>query len=131
MVLEKVITFVVCALFMSLLLVLWQQGDLGGMPDLATLRAAGYWLLLIAVLMLPITWLTIWPATMLSPGRVGMLLLAEVLVGVTSAALLLDEPFGMRELAGAVLIVTAGVVEVVRRQKLSKSGIVEPRPTPD
>jgi drug/metabolite transporter (DMT)-like permease len=130
LVVEKVITFVVCALFMSLLLVLWQQGDLGGMPDLATLRAAWHWLLLIAVLMLPITWLTIWPATMLSPGRVGMLLLAEVLVGVTSAALLLDEPFGMRELAGAVLIVTAGVVEVMRRQKLPRSVIVEPRPTP-
>jgi drug/metabolite transporter (DMT)-like permease len=59
-----------------------------------------------------------------------MLLLAEVLVGVTSAALLLDEPFGMRELAGAVLIVTAGVVEVMRRQKLPRSVIVEPRPTP-
>jgi drug/metabolite transporter (DMT)-like permease len=130
MVMEKVITFVVCALFMSLLLVLWQQGDLGGMPDLATLRAAWHWLLLIAVLMLPITWLTIWPATLLSPGRVGMLLLAEVLVGVSSAALLLDEPFGMRELAGAVLIVTAGVVEVMRRQKLPRSVIVEPRPTP-
>jgi drug/metabolite transporter (DMT)-like permease len=130
MVMEKVITFVVCALFMSLLLVLWQQGDLGGMPDLATLRAAWHWLLLIAVLMLPITWLTIWPATLLSPGRVGMLLLAEVLVGVSSAALLLDEPFGMRELAGAVLIVTAGVVEVMRQQKLPKSAIVESRPTP-
>jgi drug/metabolite transporter (DMT)-like permease len=59
-----------------------------------------------------------------------MLLLAEVLVGVSSAALLLDEPFGLRELAGAVLIVTAGVVEVMRQQKVSKSGIVEPRPTP-
>lgn len=130
LVLEKVITFVACALFMSLLLVLWQQGDLGGMPDLVTLRAAWFWLLLIGVLMLPITWLTIWPATMLSPGRVGMLLLAEVLVGVTSAALLLDEPFGMRELAGAVLIVTAGVVEVMRQQNQPKSGIVEPRSAP-
>jgi drug/metabolite transporter (DMT)-like permease len=123
LVLEKVITFVVCALFMSLLLVLWQQGDLNGMPDVASLRAGWYWILLVAVLMLPITWLTIWPATLLSPGRVGMLLLAEVLVGVISAALLLDEPFGIRELAGAVLIVSAGVVEVMRRQNLPKSGI--------
>lgn len=130
LVLEKVITFVVCALFMSLLLVLWQQGDLSGMPDIATLRAGWHWILLIAVLMLPITWLTIWPATVLSPGRVAMLLLAEVLVGVTSAALLLDEPFGIRELAGAVLIVSAGVVEVMRQQNLPKSGIVDCRPAP-
>ena len=124
MVLEKVITFVVCALFMSLLLVLWQQGDFSGAPDVATLLAGWHWILLIALLMLPITWLTIWPATLLSPGRVGMLLLCEVLVGVTSAALLLDEPFGLRELSGAILIVLAGVVEVVRQQSLDNSGIV-------
>ena len=124
MVLEKVITFVVCALFMSLILVLWQQGDFSGAPDLASLQAGWHWILLVAVLMLPITWLTIWPATLLSPGRVGMLLLCEVLVGVTSAALLLDEPFGLRELSGAVLIVSAGVVEVLRQQKFVNSGIV-------
>jgi drug/metabolite transporter (DMT)-like permease len=130
LVLEKVITFVVCALFMSLLLVLWQQGDLSGAPDVATLRAGWYWILLIAMLMLPITWLTVWPATLLSPGRVGMLLLAEVLVGVISAGLLLDEPFGIRELSGAALIVSAGVVEVMRQQNLPESVIVERRPAP-
>jgi drug/metabolite transporter (DMT)-like permease len=124
LVLEKVITFVVCALFMSLLLVLWQQGDFSGVPDVATLRSGWHWILLVAMLMLPITWLTIWPTTLLSPGRVGMLLLCEVLVGVTSAALLLDEPFGLRELSGAILIVSAGVVEVLRQQKFDNSGIV-------
>jgi hypothetical protein len=36
--------------------------------------------------MLPITYLTIWPTTVLSPGRVGMLLMVEVIVGVASAA---------------------------------------------
>ncbi len=64
------------------------------------------------------------------PGRVGMLLLAEVLVGVTSATLLLDEPFGIRELSGAALIVSAGVVEVMRQQNLPKSVIVARRPAP-
>jgi len=130
MVLEKVITFVAFALLMSLLLVLWQQGGLAGMPDAASLAAGWYWIALIAVCMLPITWLTIWPATLLSPGRVGMLLLGEVLVGVSSAALLLDEPFGLRELAGATLIVAAGVVEVLRQQKIGNSGIVDAPPAP-
>lgn len=124
MVLEKVITFVVCALFMSLLLILWQQGDWSGMPSGETLLAGWPWIVFIAVVMLPITWMTIWPAMLLSPGRVGMLLLCEVLVGVSSAALLLDEPFGLREFCGAALIVTAGVVEVLRQQKLVDSGIV-------
>ena len=125
MVLEKVITFVVCALFMSLMLVLWQQGDLSGMPGLSIMMAGWHWVLLVAVLMFPITWLTIWPTTFLRPGSVGMLLLVEVLVGVTSAALLLHEPFGLREMVGATLIVSAGVVEVVRQQKFGNSGIVD------
>jgi drug/metabolite transporter (DMT)-like permease len=94
------------------------------MPASETLRASGYWIALIAVLMLPITWMTIWPATLLSPGRVGMLLLVEVLVGVSSAALLLDEPFGLREFSGAALIIAAGVVEVLRQQNRGDSGIV-------
>jgi drug/metabolite transporter (DMT)-like permease len=45
-------------------------------------------------------------------------------VGVGSAAILLDEPFGLRELAGAILIVSAGVVEVMRQQNLGNSVIV-------
>ena len=124
LVMEKVITFVLFALITSLLLVYFQQGDFAGFPDAASLRAGWYWIALIAIIMLPITWLTIWPATVLSPGRVGMLLLTEVLVGVVSAALLLDEPFGIREAAGSVLIIAAGLVEVLRQQTVRNSGIV-------
>ena len=129
-VLEKVTLFIFCALLMSLILVFWQQGHLDGIPEMASLERAWYWILLVGVLMLPITWMTIWPATLLSPGRVGMLLLGEVLVGVSSAAILLDEPFGLREFAGAALIVCAGVVEVLRQQKFANSGIVDSRSPP-
>jgi drug/metabolite transporter (DMT)-like permease len=48
-----------------------------------------------------------------------------LLVGVGSAAILLDEPFGLREIAGAILIVSAGVVEVMRQQILNNSVIVD------
>jgi len=124
MIIEKVTVFVIFALLMSLLLVIWQQGSLEGMPQLSSLDKAWYWILVIALSMLPITYLTIWPATVLSPGRVGMLLMVEVIVGVASAAILTDEQFGARELAGTVLIISAGVVEVLRQQKIDKSGIV-------
>ena len=124
MILEKVIIFVVFALLMSLLLLLWNQGSLQGMPDLATLGIGWHWILTVALVMLPICYLTIWPAAVLSPGRVGMLLMAEVLVGVASAAILTDEPFGLREMTGAGLIISAGVVEVLRQQNFDKSGIV-------
>ncbi len=112
---EKVITFVVFALVLSLSLVFAHQDGWALMPELNQILAGRYWVLLLAVAMLPICFLTIWPATMLSPGRVGMLLLGEVIVGVVSAALLIDEPFGTRELLGTLLIVAAGAVEVLRR----------------
>lgn len=121
---EKVTLFIFFALLMALLLLLWHQGSLDGAPDLASLHNGWYWILLVALLMLPITYLTIWPATVLSPGRVGMLLMVEVIVGVGSAAMLTDEPFGLRELVGACLIISAGVVEVLRQQKFDNSGIV-------
>jgi len=124
MILEKVITFVVCAMAMALVLVLWQHGGLQDAPSLTVLRAGSPWILLVALAMFPIVWLTIWPTTVLSPARVGMLLLVEVLVGVASAAILLDEPFGLREMMGAILILSAGVVEVVRQQTIDESGIV-------
>jgi len=124
MILEKVTIFVVFALLTSLLLVIWHQGSLQGMPELHSLGNAWYWIMIVALSMLPITYLTIWPATVLSPGRVGMLLMVEVIVGVASAAILTDEQFGVREFAGTVLIISAGVVEVLRQQKIDKSGIV-------
>ncbi len=80
--------------------------------------------------MLLITYLAMWPATELSPGRVGMLLMVEVLVAVASAALLADEMFGLREFIGATLIIAAAVVEVLRQQKFDKSGIVSGQALP-
>ncbi len=121
---EKVTLFIFFALIMALLLLLWHQGNLDGAPDLPSLMNGWYWILLVALLMLPITYLTIWPATVLSPGRVGMLLMVEVIVGVGSAAMLTDEPFGLRELVGACLIISAGIVEVLRQQRFDNSGIV-------
>lgn len=124
---EKVTMFVFFALLLSLLLLLWQQGSLDAMPGTVQLLAGWQWIALVAVSMLPITYLTIWPATLLSPARVGMLLMVELIVGVASAAMLSGDPFGMRELAGTILIVSAAAVEVMRQQKFDDSGIVDGR----
>jgi drug/metabolite transporter (DMT)-like permease len=61
--------------------------------------------------LLPVTWLLLWGARFLEPGRVSLLLLLEVAVAAISAALLAGEPFGLREAAGCVLIVAAGALE--------------------
>ncbi len=59
----------------------------------------------------PATWLVLWGAAQLDPGRVSILLMIEVVVAAASAGLLTDEPFGWREAAGCVLILSAGLVE--------------------
>jgi drug/metabolite transporter (DMT)-like permease len=61
--------------------------------------------------LLPVTWLLLWGARFLEPGRVSLLLLMEVAVAAVSAALLAGEPFGLREAAGCFLIVMAGALE--------------------
>ncbi len=127
---EKVTMFVFFALLLSLLLLLWHEGGFDGLPKTGQLLRGWYWIALVAIAMLPITYLTIWPTTLLSPARAGMLLMAEVIVGVASAAMLSRDPFGLRELAGTILIVSAAVVEVMRQQKLDDSGIVESRVSP-
>ena len=73
------------------------------------------WSLATAVYLFPMMALTLWPATILTPARVGLLLLSEVLVGVSSAAMFAGEPFGLRELAGSLLIVTALLTEVLAK----------------
>ena len=77
----------------------------------------GFWPLAVLVLVfsIPSMFAIIWGARILSPGRVGILLMGEVVLGVASAAILTDEPFGMRELTGTILIVGAGLVEVLQQ----------------
>ena len=61
--------------------------------------------------LLPALWLVLWGAGRIDPGRVAILLLLEVVTAAASAAVLTDEPFGTRELAGCLLVLAAGLVE--------------------
>lgn len=92
-------------------------------PALSVLAAAWPWLvLLVGVFGVPPVLMTLWGAARLTPGRVGILLMGEVAVGIVSAALWAGEPFGIRETLGATLIVGAAVVEVMQRQAAVSSG---------
>ena len=53
-----------------------------------------------------------WAAARLEPARVGILLMAEVLVGTVSAAALAGEHLGGLEFAGGALVLAAGVLEL-------------------
>jgi drug/metabolite transporter (DMT)-like permease len=75
------------------------------------------WIVLLAVIIfVPPNFLVLWAAQRMDPGRVGILLMTEVLVGSISAGLLAGEAYGASEAIGTALIVTAGLVEVWGRR---------------
>ena len=59
--------------------------------------------------------LVIWGTSHLSSTRVGVLLMMEVVVGTIAIALLSTEPLAAIQIAGAILIFAAGIVEVISR----------------
>jgi drug/metabolite transporter (DMT)-like permease len=81
-------------------------------PGLETLEAAAPWILLAALgFVLPLWVLSLWAARSLSPGRTTLIFMAEVCVGVGSAALWADQAFGARETIGTMLVMAAAAVE--------------------
>lgn len=96
-----------------LMLLLFSSALIGAPPTRAVAEATLLPTLLTAGLLVsPLMFLTLWGAQRLSPGRVGILLMGEIVVGVSTAAILTGEPFGLREITGAVLVISAGLLEV-------------------
>lgn len=61
--------------------------------------------------------MTLYGAERLSPGKVAIFLMAEVVIALITSAILIDEPFGLREIAGAILILGASLVEFLGVEK--------------
>lgn len=78
-------------------------------PTIAPALAVG------AAYAIPVLFLTMWSAQRLAPATLSFLLTAELLTGVTSGAIWLDEPFGWVQAVGAVLILVAALTEVFFR----------------
>lgn len=60
----------------------------------------------------PIIGITLWGAGRLAPSTISFLLAAEILSGITSSALFLDEPFGWWEVSGTTLIVASIIAHI-------------------
>lgn len=111
--LDLMCVFLIAALVLSLMVALAPIfGDVSA-PTLAVMtpRAALTVTIGIAVTV-PTMYAVLWGSKILEPARIGILLMAEVVVGVGSAALFSGEPFGARELLGTALIIGAAVVDV-------------------
>ena len=86
----------------------------GAVIGQGTFGAAAPWIVFTALYIVPTLAMTLWPATLLTPARAGLLLMTEVVAGVISAAFLSGEPFGFQEALGAILITAALLSEVIR-----------------
>ena len=114
---EQSFAFMAGACLVSIGLVALPIEGMGAAPGPDVIRATLLPLsLMVLFLVLPVVLLTLGAARLLSPARVGLLLMGEVVVGVGSAAILTDEPFGLRELLGTTLVLAAAGVEVMQRQ---------------
>jgi len=89
--------------------------DLMAPPSLDVLRGPGIVLLAaLAILSLPINFAILWATNLLSPARVGLLLMMEVVVGICAAAWITDERYGLAEALGTALILAAALVDIAR-----------------
>jgi len=81
-------------------------------PDLAAIRSVLPWFIVVGpLLLIPGIYSAFWGAPHLNPGVVGLLFMTEISVATVTAALWANEPFGVRELTGVVLISLAGLSE--------------------
>ncbi len=86
----------------------------------------GIALVLGALYLVPLIGLTLWGATRLPPALLSFLFTLEIVSGVISGALLLDEPFGLYRAAGGLLIFGAAMFEAVmtlRAPAMSKTPV--------
>ena len=73
------------------------------------------WILLFPIVwVLPSIFLTFVSVEILDPGRINILLMFEVVIGIASAALLTNEIIGLREFVGAAVIVSAGIIDFIK-----------------
>ncbi len=115
---EQVLAFFLYGSLVALAISLLPLAALGQPPTLEQLTTLAPWLVLIAAgFLIPVMWGIYWGSQHVDPGRLGILLQIEAVVGIGSAALFAGEPFGVRQAIGAVLVISAGLVEVIGNRR--------------
>ena len=101
------------------LIIAYFLGDtLGPMPTNDAWIAMLPWLLLMsAVFLIPTNIVLLWTPSVVGGGLYSIIILIEIVVGSASAAVLTDESFGWREIVGSMLIITAGLAEIILAPK--------------
>ena len=96
----------------GLLSVLAWPDEFGHAPEMNDLVASLPVALLVATIyFLPMIMITIKSARVLAPALMSFLLSFEIVTGISSSAVMLDEVFGWRELSGTVCVILGAVTE--------------------
>jgi drug/metabolite transporter (DMT)-like permease len=121
---ENVFSFFTFAAVIGLAVALLPIDALGQPPSTGETLNFLPWLLLITIgFLIPVVCMQLYAVKLVDPGRVGILFQSEVVLGVASAAILTDEPFGWQEAIGATLVVGASLTEVlVNRPRSASAG---------
>lgn len=106
-------SFLLGSIIVTGILLLFGQDILGPQPAFPAPHILLPYALAAGLFAVPMIMLTMWPASVLTPGRIGILLMSEVVIGIISAALFAGEAVGHFEAIGAVLIITASLIEVL------------------
>lgn len=112
----QMVAFLTGALLVGAATLILGGATMGGATAPEGLLRVAPWGLALGLYVAPMLLLTLWPATRLTPGRVGLLLMTEVIAAVASAAWLAGEPFGLREGVGSALMIAAAGVELFARR---------------
>jgi drug/metabolite transporter (DMT)-like permease len=111
---EWVTAFMLCAFAVSVVC-LALTPEIMQPPTRESFVQSGFLLLcVLAAAALPFNFAILWATNRLSPGRVGLLMLLEVVVGISVAAIVTDEAYGLPEAIGTALILCAAIVDIVR-----------------
>ncbi|HNP72358.1 MAG TPA: DMT family transporter [Kouleothrix sp.] len=110
---EQVFAFFLYGFCAASVLALLPLTTLDQPPDTRQIISLAPWLLLVAVcFLIPVMAGIYWGSRYVDPGRLGILLQIEAVIGIASAALFSGEAFGLLHALGAAAVVGAGVIEV-------------------
>ena len=81
-------------------------------PSFGQMQPTLVWLFpFMAIIVIPGAFASLWGPKFVSPGLASLLMMTEIIFGSITAALFANEPFGLREITGVMLIASASLVE--------------------
>lgn len=129
---EQVFAFFLYGFFAASILALLPLTAISQPVDTETVVRLAPWLLLVAIcFLIPVMTGIYWGSRFIGPGRLGILLQIEAVIGIVSAALFSGEAFGLLQALGATGVICAGVVEVIGNHQAVYGAAESPVPISD